>query len=122
MAVYESRLVWVNGPQPAGTPDITVYRQSMKDVIPAGKRVIADKGYRGEPHTISTPSRLDPPELRKFKGRARARHETLNSRLKQFLILDDRFRHSLEKHRMIFESICVIVQFQMENWSPLFEV
>jgi len=113
----------MNGPFPAGNPDINVFRQGLKEKIPAGKMVIGDNGYRGEKNIISTPNNAhDPAELRKFKSRARARHETFNSRLKNFLCLEDRFRHGIEKHRIVFEAICVICQYQLENGSPLFDV
>jgi hypothetical protein len=49
-------------------------------------------------------------------------HETFNSRLKNFHCLDDRFRHGIDKHKICFEAICVIVQYQLENGSPLFDV
>jgi O6-methylguanine-DNA--protein-cysteine methyltransferase len=91
-------------------------------MIPPGKKVIADKGYRGEKDIISTPSSQDPPELRKFKSRARARHESFNARIKNFRCLDMRFRHGIEKHKIVFEAVCVICQYQLENGSPLFDV
>jgi hypothetical protein len=40
----------MNGPFPAGKPDIEVFRHpgGLKTKIPAGKKAIADNGYRGE--------------------------------------------------------------------------
>jgi hypothetical protein len=120
LSVYENRLVWMNGPFPAGQHDITIFRKDLNDMIPAGKKVIGDKGYRGE-NCVSTPSSHDPAELRKFKSRARARHESFNARIKNFLILERRFRHGIAKHQTVFEAICVICQYQLENGSPLFD-
>jgi hypothetical protein len=94
----------------------------LKTRMPAGKYAIGDKGYRGEPGMISTPNSHDPPEVRKFKGRARARQETFNARIKTFACLEKRFHHGLSKQKITFEAVCVIVQYQMENGSPLFQV
>jgi hypothetical protein len=113
----------VNGPKPAGSwNDIKLFRESLKMKIPDGRKVIGDRGYRGEANLISTPNPHDPQELRNFKARARARHETINARLKNFRILDTRFRHGMAKHHIVFEVICVIVQYQFELGSVLFEV
>lgn len=67
ISVFTNQVVWTNGPFPAGTADITIYRKGLKDKIPEGKRVIGDAGYRGEPKTISVPNQFDSKELRKFK-------------------------------------------------------
>ena len=124
ISIFESKLVWVNGPFKASEHDIAVFRKhgGLKDKIPAGKMGIGDKGYRGERGILSTPNSHDPVELRKFKSRAWSRHETFNGRLKNFKCLDHRFRHGIHKHQIVFEAVCVIVQYQMENGSPLFDV
>jgi hypothetical protein len=69
-----------------------------------------------------TPNSHDPPEARKFKGRARARQETFNARVKTFACLEKRFHYGLSKQKITFEAVCVIAQHQMENGSPLFQV
>jgi hypothetical protein len=122
ISVYENKLVHLKGPKPAATHDITVYRKKLKGKIPAGKRAICDNGYHGEPNTISTPSSRDPQELRRFKSWARARHESFNGRIKNFKCLAERFRHGKHKHQICFEAVCVIVQYQFENGSPLFDI
>ena len=45
----------------------------------------------------------------------RARHETVNARLKVFGILNQRFRHNLEKHGLVMHSAAVIVQIMISN-------
>lgn len=122
ISIYDNKLVWMNGPFPAGTPDVSIFRNAgLKALIPAGKRVIADRGYRGENAIISTPNPHDPPHLKKFKSRARARHESFNSRIKNFACLSERSRHRTSKHKVVFEAVCVICQYQLEMGSPLFE-
>lgn len=121
LSVFDDSLVWMNGPFKASRHDITVFRNAgLQERIPAGHRVIGDRGYIGEPAVISTTNAHDPAALRKFKSRARARHESFNGRIKNFKSLDERFRHGVTKHKVVFEAICVICQYQMETGSPLF--
>jgi DDE superfamily endonuclease len=110
ISLFTSHVVWVNGPFPAGQPDIKVFRErGLKQMIPQGKRITGDRGYRGEPELISTPNPHDPPELGKFKARAQACHESFNKHLKDFACLSERFRHGFEKHETAFVAVCVIV-------------
>ena len=114
--------MWMNGPFKASRHDITIFRRAgLKDMIPPGHRVIADNGYKGEAIVVSKPNSNDPGELKKFKRRARARHESFNGRIKNFQCLAERFRHGVNKHVIAFEAVCVIVQYQLENGSPLFD-
>ena len=96
-------------------------RGGLKDNIPVGKRVIGDRGYTGEPDIISTQNEFDPREIAEFKERVLSRHETFNGRLKGFKCLSTKFRHGVENHKVAFEVVCVIVQYEMENGSPLFD-
>lgn len=123
VSVFKNQLVWINGPFPAAINDITVYREhGLKEKVPAGKKLIADNGYRGEKDTIATPSIYDDEDLKIFKRRARARQESFNQRIKIFQCLSNRFKHPISKHKTVFESVCVIVQYQIESDNPLFDV
>jgi hypothetical protein len=94
----------------------------LKSKIPLGKRVLGDQGYLGEPETITTRNSLDAEAVKKLKQRAMARQETFNSRIKDFKILSECFRHGVEKHQVVFEAICVLVLHELENGHPLFDV
>jgi hypothetical protein len=128
ISVFTQQVVWISRPHPASKHDISIFRgknneeEALKDKMPPGKLAIGDNGYRGERGMISTPSSHDPPEVRRLKGRARARQETFNARIKTFTSLEKRYRHGLAKQKITFEAVCVIVQYQMENGSPLFQV
>lgn len=50
----------------------------------------------------------------------RARHETVNLRLKRFNILSSRFRHKLELHGICFHAVPQIVQTALVCDEPLF--
>jgi hypothetical protein len=122
IAAYESKLVWMNGPFKASRHDVTIFRRAgLNEKIPQGHKVIADSGYSGESIVVSTPNAHDPRLLCKFKSRARARHESFNGKLKNFRAISEHFRHGIEKHKIVFEAVCVICQYQMENGSPLFD-
>lgn len=125
VAVYEDRIVWVNGPFKAGAKnDITILRDgqadgsgSLLDKLQPGKMVVADRGYRtGQANEISKVAFKrdeDPQPLRRFKARVMCRHETVNARLKQFKCLSERFRQDDDKHGLCFKAVAVIVQYHL---------
>ena len=90
--------------------------------------MVADGGYAGEPSKIVTKSRQHPKEMREWIGQVLARQETLHTRLKNFNILGQRFRHGkstshkMELHKMAVEAVCVIIQYDYENGHPPFDV
>ena len=94
--------------------------------IPDGCRAVGDDGYQGEPSKVSTCNQFNSQELNDFENRVRARHETANSRLKAFGVLNQVFRSKgesrMEKHKSVFEACCVIVQYEMDNGNQLFKV
>jgi hypothetical protein len=68
IAVYDLRLVWINGPFLAGTSDIDVFRKpnGLLSKIPKGKRVIADRGYSEEANICSIWNPMDSKELKEM--------------------------------------------------------
>ena len=83
----------MNGPAfKSSRHDITIYRRArLQTQIPQGHRIIGDSGYIGEQIVISTPNVHDPVVLRKFKSRARARHESFNGRIKNLNVWTNGF-------------------------------
>jgi len=122
VSVFDNKLISMNGPFPAAKNDAAIYKEGLLGKLTDQEKVIADRGYRGCPKA-STPNGYDNIELRKFKTRARQRHETFNGRIKAFQCLANPFRQhfSLEKHQSVFEAVCVIVQYKLEHGSPLFD-
>jgi hypothetical protein len=112
----------MNGPFKAGHSDTQIFtRAGLINMIPPGHRLIADDGYKGHGIVLSKKNRHDSKELSKFKRRARARHESFNGRIKYFQCLAERFRHGVHKFAIAFEAVCVIVQYELDNGSPLFD-
>jgi hypothetical protein len=120
--IARSRVVHVAGPFPASKHDITIFRGELKDKVPDGKFVIGDKGYRGEADKVMTPNAHDFKAVRDFKGRARARHESFNKRMKNYKVMDNRFIHGEDLHKVCFDAVLVLSQYQMDMGEPLFDI
>jgi hypothetical protein len=131
LSLTSSKVLSINGPFPAGVPDMSVFRSDdgIMNKIPPERRLIADRGYNGCDEKLSVPNDHDTLRASKFKGRARSRHETFNGRLKEFNILNQSYRHSPKKvdvdtyddHKTLFESVCILVQYDLK-YVPLFEM
>ena len=121
--LYKNKVAWVNGPFKAGESDLTVFRwnEGLKSKIPPGKLLIADKGYIGD-NQLSTSNDFDSDELKLFKRRSGARQENFNAQIKEFRVLAECFRSSCDRHVIVFDAVCVIVKFSMENSRPLTEI
>ena len=83
ISIYQSKLVWISGPFPAGHNDKKIFMMpnGLLSIIPPGKKIVADEGYRGEPDVVATRNSFDLPALKEFKERVKARHESFNARL-----------------------------------------
>jgi len=126
VSLVDGSLVWINGPFPAATSDVAIFRKpnGLAAHIPAGKKVIADRGCRPALNTgkLAIRNPYDSDALKEFKRRVRARHENFNARIKHFRVLDERSRHPLEKHKTVLEAACVLQQYDLENGHSLFEI
>jgi hypothetical protein len=127
ISVFTNNVVWVNGPFPAGTGDRDIFRQGLQAKIPAGRKAIADGAYQAaDLPMIMVTRNTHSKATRKTISRAKARQEGFNSKLKNFKILSETFRHSVgaecSKHRICFEACVVICTYQIERSAPLFDV
>ena len=122
--IFTNRIVWINGPFPAGThdPDIFVLPNGLRSRIPAGKRVVADSAYRRNAilDVVSVPNNADTREVCLFKRRVRARQETIFLRMKKFDVLTTNFRHGEAYHKVVFHAVAAICHFELE-YFPLFD-
>jgi len=97
--------------------------EGLKSHIPDGKRAIGDgRNYTSNFPKLTTRNVYDTAEVARLKSRALARHETFNGSIKSFSVLESRFRDGLEKHKACFTAVCVLVQYDMDNGHPLFEM
>jgi hypothetical protein len=94
IAIQSGNLVWIKGPFPASTHDITIFRgeaevdetltknagpaqpqapapECLRDKIKDGQRAVGDFGYQGEPTKVSITQPGDSHEVKKFKARVK---------------------------------------------------
>ena len=137
LAVHRPKCVHISGPYKGGVSDITIFRigglrekfEKMNRVIRGIRRVklcLADRGYHSKEENdneiFSLPNTHDSKELNNFNSHGCLCHETFNGRLKFFDVLSAPFRHGFNKHKHVFEAVVVIVQYQMDNGSPIYAV
>ena len=132
VSVHHAQCCSINGPHIGGVHDLTMFwkgklSKKMKYLSTMGKKAIVDGGYKGqstvnEQHFFSFPDRMDSKKLHAFKTCARLQHETFNRRIKMFGALQNKFRHDYDMHIFVFEAVTVIVQYQMDNGSPIFSM
>jgi hypothetical protein len=121
-------IVWVNGPFPCGSfPDLKIAKQNLFHELDRGEKVICDRGYKLGGRYVDFPryrrgSVLARLPINRMKTKVRARHETCNKRLKQFGVLEKRFRHRLELHSTYFNAVTNITQIAIQRGEPLFQV
>jgi DDE superfamily endonuclease len=118
--IQHSKIAWVSGPHQAGETDLVIFRKpnGLKERLPDGFKIVGDKGYVGD-EKVSVNNTFDAPDVKIFKRLARARHEDINGRIKRIDILSNRFHHPIHKHEIVFEAVCVIVQYTLDNGHPL---
>lgn len=114
-------ICWINGPfAPGPWPDIKIFRGWLKWRLKQNEMVEADAGYRGD-FRVSCPSDWRNQVENSMKRGARARHETVNRRFKQFHCMKN-FRHDKNLHAHCFNAIAVITQIAIENDEPLYDI
>ena len=124
ISLVDNRLLWMKGPYPAGTNDITVFREGglLDELKKRKQKAIGDKGYNGEKKYVSTFNAHDNAGVKVFKSRALKRHENFNNLLKQNQILDTRFHHNHERFACAFEACCVLAQYRIQGEIPLYDI
>ena len=133
VATDKPRLLWLNGPFPAATNDITVFenhglKQAIETIqvnLPAF-RVIADDGYYKLSclEILSYRNELDPREVSWFKDRSLSRHESFNKLTRNYGCLSERFRNEhtsgnesqeFPTHKACVEAVCVTIQYELDE-------
>lgn len=126
---FAPKIISINGPFEGAVDDRDIYEDKVKDLIPEGKLIVADRGYRrsdekkypGWNNKFSLPSLSDSKFLASFKSRLRCRHEGVNGLLVDYAVLHKEFTHPHHKHVVAFEACCVLVQYKMNHGRATWE-
>jgi len=119
VSIFGGRIVWASGPFKCGeNSDVSIFRRGLKKRLDTDEFVIADNGYHDE--RCITPPRENHP-LRKRFSQIRARHETVNGRMKQFRVLRETFHHPLHRHADCFFAVLNITYLMLDE-EPLFDI
>ena len=122
VSINTGYIVWYNGPYPAGMmPDTKIFDRDLRWMIDSTEKIVADKGYRGLINVL-TPLNAKDEKHKKQMALARARHETVNRRFKQWQCLQQRWRHDRNKHKEVFIAVASLTQIEIVNGHPLFQV
>jgi hypothetical protein len=131
---------WINGPQPASVHDITFLcgdkagkqnewkRSSLYFNVPKGVQLVGYSTYQGQNDKVATTMDGHSAETKRLFARIKSMNKTCNGRLKNFKVVRESFRHGsdtndkLKKIKLAFEAAAVLVQYDIENGHPLFEV
>ena len=86
------------------------------------EKCIADGTYRNRVFINSREG--NPHQLSQLIASAKARHETINTRFKRFMMFKvlRGFRHSMDVHAIFFHAIANLMQLEIEIDSPLFSM
>ena len=114
-------IVWINGPFPAATADISIFRYKLRQLLSPHELVLADRGYQGDKRCL-TPYKALSCQHRRAMGALRGRHETVNRRFKTFAALSHTFRHSPQIHHIFFRSAAVLVQLAHQEGYSHYDV
>lgn len=107
-------IVWAYGGHPCGVySNLQLARKKYVKSVGAGEKTMAAKGYKDETYFI-----LPNAENRTLHKLVMSRHEIVKTRLKHFRILKDDFRHSLDKHQMVFHAVVNVTQLMLQNSQP----
>ena len=118
-SIERCSLAWVHGPFECGAfPDLKRFQLFINKNFEEGVRVIRDGSY-------SDVRRELPPdesnEQYKLYAIIRARHKTLNARLKNVFVLSDCFQHKPCLHAYSFQAVANITRLMLQGTNPLFQ-
>lgn len=120
LSIKKGHIVWVNGPFECGKyPDIAIFKHNMVTDLIEGEKVVADNGYNH--FACITPSSVRDMDKSLHK-RIRARHETVNARLKFFNSIKHTFRHDISLHSTVFHAVANLAALNIQTSDPLFSL
>lgn len=81
MCIATGNIVWANGSYKCGSyTDFAIFRKKLESRMESGGKILADSGYLDPPVLLQSGDLTS--ETSRLRGTIRARHESVNSRLK----------------------------------------
>jgi hypothetical protein len=128
VCIATGQIVWAKGPYCASVTDSTIIKDDLSTRLQDHEGVEVDAGYNGH-DALKNKFVFVSNNQRTQKSAVRARHEFVNSRLKQFNVLNHVFHHSkpnsdemMAKHGICFMSCVVLTQMKMLSGEDMYEV
>ena len=119
-AVTTGKIIWINGPFPAGQPDHKIFKKDLAKLVRTDiEKGVCDAGYKYCEQWLFRPFWRTYKALKEGVPRndlheyIRARHEQTNSRFHKFNCLASKFRHNRRLHHHFFHAVAVIVQLEI---------
>ena len=119
VSISQGYIVSVNGPFPCGLwTDRKIFNAALLHELDENELVVADGGYRGE--GCRTPTGYNE-LIDRMCAVARARHETINHKFKEFNCLKTVYRQERVDHYQFFGPVAVLVQLSIERDNSVFQ-
>ena len=133
-------MLWANGPFPAATHDLTCLRggkkgkqsewkkSSLYNSMPDGLRLVGDSAYGGQFDKVTCTMDAHSAKTKELFARMKSMQETIFKRFKDFMAIREPFRHGkntqdkLDKAAESFDACAVLIQLDIANGRPLFDV
>lgn len=121
ICIQTGEIVFVNGPFACGRwPDVKIFKSKLLGLLAPGEMVEADNGYPNL--ACRVPKQRISLQDSRARALARARHECINKKFKQWGCLDQPFRHALWKHKCCAQAIFGITQLAIRRGEIAFDV
>lgn len=116
-------ICWVNGPFSGSVHDLTAARSTLlKRFPPPDERILADKGYIGEPEKILTPFKPARTPAENLYNRLHAKHQSIverrNCTFKSFKLFSGKYlSKNYQLHGRVFKIFCHIINIGLFLFS-----
>lgn len=125
-SILSSDIVWISGPYPGGFTALLVFHERLRDKLKkVGESAEADDRYKrdnrlgGGPYVECPATWSGDPQC--LKERVQMRNATINEKLKDFGVLNQTFRHDVDKNGCCFRAVVLIVQLAKEGGEALID-
>ena len=129
-SIQTGLISWASGPWRAGLwHEQEIFKNGLDMELEEGEPVHADRGYSAGAQnedgevifiTPNSPGMTEKASI--AHGRLHGRHEGVNGKLKRFSVLENRFRHNLDRHGECFFAVVTLVQLEMVVETKPFHV